>query len=710
MAEDDKDALFEVSDMLQVSDQIRRIKSLTKSAQTGLTKRLKDGENAKIETISEDFEAGGQKLSGKAKLVERTRQAREAKKASLPSEATTEREIPKTNNKRLAENEILEELGKLEKALEEVNEEGDKKLREKSENSVDARDKAQHEEAETLTDFPSAAVLVEKEKTNMIEEGEKVIDIVRKDHQACECEHREVEGTRTVDEDSSEDGERPGGVSMSRDHREKVEMAEDEERADEKRSRKMIRTDLSRSDESGQTSVGDSIDDEETEAASQTTKSTIETEICIEIEATVGPDKDEKNEKTIEICDVNHCADSAVKESQKDSLKFTKGDQAKDEIPPKESKCLKDAQKEEKIKESCRNSESRKDSEKKRLETKNQRNIYEEEEEVMIPGSSCEEKEAEIQAEENVQVMPEITDDVSKDHRKQGDTDGMGSLVIEKAGIGVYVDNTDKFENDCASSENDTHLKNTDLREETELTKCSLNDKEENQVGADYKSLESPEVSENGETKTATDEISPESLLFADCGPMKPVNFVEEFSFTTKCDINKEKDCLDETPSAETKWTDDHGRNRKDLLGQPESGSSQYRGREEEMMPSSILLLHDTRVKTNDTRIKTNDTRIKTDDGAAGSFKKVQKGSRPQITEENQDKRTAVKDKDKHTAHCSVAKDGKHGSTALHKRKQDEETCDFRGAKKPRKLHCQCLQPSSGDEIRCMLCSERYCD
>merc|ERR1712037_42261 len=102
---------------------------------------------------------------------------------------------------------------------------------------------------------------------------------------------------------------------MTRDHREKVEMAEDEERADEKRSRKMIRTDLSRSDESGQTSVGDSIDDGERQAASQNTMSTIGTEICIEIEATVGPDKDEKNEKTIEICNVNHCADSAVKES-----------------------------------------------------------------------------------------------------------------------------------------------------------------------------------------------------------------------------------------------------------------------------------------------------------------------------------------------------------------------------------------------------------
>ena len=196
-----------------------------------------------------------------------------------------------------------------------------------------------------------------------------------------------------------------------------------------------------------------------------------------------------------------------------------------------------------------------------------------------------------------------------------------------------------------------------------------------------HKSLESPESA-----KTAADEISPESIFFADCGPMKPLNFVEELSFTTKCDINKEKDCLEETQNAEhlieTKSADDHDSNRENLLGQPESASSQYGGREE----SSIWLLHDTRTKT--------------DEGPAGSFKKGQKGSRSQIMEEN---------KDKHTSQCSVAKDGKNGSTELHKRKQDEETCDV-GAKKPRKLHCQCLQPSSGKEIRCMLCSERYCD
>ena len=73
---------------------------------------------------------------------------------------------------------------------------------------------------------------------------------------------------------------------------------------------------------------------------------------------------------------------------------------------------------------------------------------------------------------------------------------------------------------------------------------------------------------------------------------------------------------------------------------------------------------------------------------------KGQKGSSPQITEEN---------KDEHTA-----KDVKNGSKELHKRKHDEETCD-RVPKKTRKLHCHCLQPTSEDEIRCMLCSERYC-
>merc|ERR1711974_389526 len=103
-------------------------------------------------------------------------------------------------------------------------------------------------------------------------------------------------------------------------------------------------------------------------------------------------------EKTKEICEVNLCTDSAIEESHEDSLKFTNGNQTKDEISPKEkspekkiicapnvqeqneftpSKPLQyptDAQnkKQDKIKEiseRIRNSESSKDAEKKKLET-----------------------------------------------------------------------------------------------------------------------------------------------------------------------------------------------------------------------------------------------------------------------------------------------------------------------------------------------------
>ena len=758
VAEDDTDALFEVFNMLQVSDEITRVKTLTKSAQTNLTKRLKYGENAKTETIPEDFEAGGQKLSGKAKLVEKTRQAREAKKAKedgyLPSEPTTVRKLPKTkekglsDDKKLSENEVLEELGKLVKALEEVYEEDDTKLSDKSENGMDERDEAQGEDAAITVDFPSA-VSVENEKTNMVEESEKVINIVRKEQHVCEGP--KVKGLETctveeekVDIDTSEDEETTGvGMNTDPDKKDKEEQKKTtkevgkyEDGTQQNKIRvvceskpvkirseasaeilgKEIAEEHGRTEETGQTCGGETDDhDDEQTPASWNTVSKAEMEICLEDQATIGSDMDEKVEKTEEICDENLKTCSAIEESGEDSLKFTKGNQAKDEIPFMENisekqffcaqnlqeqykltsskplKYLKDVQinKEDNIKESFKNSEPSKDAEKKKPETEleNPRNTCEEE--IMIPGqrvthptllalkgSSCEDKEAEISIEKDkssVQVAPEITCDVSKDDRQKEDHD-------------------------------DHELKNTDLREEKQLTKFLLNSREETQdsaydksVNPDSKSVNPDiiKVSENTEKTEATAENSPrsDSPFFADCGPIEPVSFVEEFSLTNKCDTKKEKDWLDETKSDEEgknilekeqicllkkhpNETDDHGSNKRNILGVQESGSSGCRGTEEEMMSSNILLLHDTRIKS--------------DEGAG------QDVSRPQTTEEN-----------KHT------KDGDNGSTELHKRKHDEETCEeksFAKKSKTAKLHCRCMQPSSGDEIQCMFCSERYSD
>ena len=180
-------------------------------------------------------------------------------------------------------------------------------------------------------------------------------------------------------------------------------------------------------------------------------------------------------------------------------------------------------------------------------------------------------------------------------------------------------------------------------------------DKPENHIRAKHESLrpESINISENVQT---TDELTPqsESLYFADCGPMKPVNPEEEFVFTTKCETNREKDCLVKTKSAderdkfvekqqiclqkypvETESADDHGSNRQNLLGDPES-TKKYRGAEDEGMPSSILLLHDTRTRT--------------DEGPSQNFTIGQNRCLPQIMEEN---------KDKHTSQCAFAKDGK---------------------------------------------------
>ena len=65
VAEDDTDALFEVSKMLQVSEQITRFNILEKSVQTDLAERLTG--NAETEEVLEDYGSVGQKLSGKAK-------------------------------------------------------------------------------------------------------------------------------------------------------------------------------------------------------------------------------------------------------------------------------------------------------------------------------------------------------------------------------------------------------------------------------------------------------------------------------------------------------------------------------------------------------------------------------------------------------------------------------------------------------------------
>ena len=150
----DRRALLEMSKMLKVSNKISGLKTLNDNTRSNMAKEIEataeteTGETSEADSSKkscEAFEADNQKLSGKAQLVEKTRRAREAKKAGrddgvLVVEANTSGQAAELKEEELVDNRILQEIGRLEKALKEVYPETDEKICEESESVIFAED------------------------------------------------------------------------------------------------------------------------------------------------------------------------------------------------------------------------------------------------------------------------------------------------------------------------------------------------------------------------------------------------------------------------------------------------------------------------------------------------------------------------------------------------------------------------------------------
>ena len=154
MEEVDRQALLEMSKMLKVSDKISGLKTLNDNTRSNVAKEIEATAEAETSEASEadsskksceGFEADNQKLSGKAQLVEKTRRAREAKKAGrddgvLVVEANTSGQAAELKEEELVDKRILQEIGRVEKALKEVYPETDEKICEESEPVIFAED------------------------------------------------------------------------------------------------------------------------------------------------------------------------------------------------------------------------------------------------------------------------------------------------------------------------------------------------------------------------------------------------------------------------------------------------------------------------------------------------------------------------------------------------------------------------------------------
>ena len=154
MEEVDRQALLEMSKMLKVSDKISGLKTLNDNTRSNVAKEIEataeaeTGEASEAESSKKScgaFEADNQKLSGKAQLVEKTRRAREAKKAGrddgvLVVEANSSGQAAELKEEELVDKRILQEIGRLERALKEVYPETDEKICEESEPVIFAED------------------------------------------------------------------------------------------------------------------------------------------------------------------------------------------------------------------------------------------------------------------------------------------------------------------------------------------------------------------------------------------------------------------------------------------------------------------------------------------------------------------------------------------------------------------------------------------
>ena len=539
MAEEDQEALFEVAEMLQVSDLIKALNR---------TGRL-DDEDAKVEEIQEDVGSGDQKLSGKAKLVDKARQerdekeglAREAKKApeddsELPEAKTKEKEMPE---KKRVKNGLLEEIGKLEKALvEEAEAEAEETANDKSESGEDGRNSDEAQKEEVTSELPSTDgddAVVGNRKTNRVSEGRDPIEIVLKDQEACKGLTAKKTDEETVDKDGEESTEK--------------EREEEENKTTEENGRCQDKIpgvvepdttvgilDKDKADESEELSDGEesnNVDDEQGYASSMFT---VEMDNCHENEASVeDSDKDKELEKTKDTHDVSLATEPGplTLERQRDEL--TISDQAILEVIPSEKQSICSPKLQER-----------------KLGTKseNERNKYEE-----IPIKR-------------------------------------GAQVREKSGTEVLTDGADKIESEF--SENDTKSPKSPVNgsAEKQLKECSLKDNKASQES------EKEKVFENIPTADDADEISqePETVFFADCGPTKPTIVAEEFSFAIKEESNEERDSADERDKIlegehQIESESDQGSNRENL---------QCRDREEEMMRPDQLLLQDTTTKTDE--------------------------------------------------------------------------------------------------------------
>ena len=150
----DRQALLEMSKMLKVSNKISGLTTLNDNIRSKVAKEIEATAEAETSEASEadsskksceGFEADNQKLSGKAQLVEKTRRAREAKKAGrddgvLVVEANTSGQAAELKEEELVDKRILQEIGRLEKALKEVYPETDEKICEESESVIFAED------------------------------------------------------------------------------------------------------------------------------------------------------------------------------------------------------------------------------------------------------------------------------------------------------------------------------------------------------------------------------------------------------------------------------------------------------------------------------------------------------------------------------------------------------------------------------------------